>query len=135
MRIGEIMNRDVWTIGPGQPLNEAAELMRIRGIRHLVVVEGSVVVGVISNRDLAAITRRELEQVRVRDVMLHHVVTVTPQATVAQAANKMRNSGVGSLPVIEDGHLVGIVTTTDVLELVGRNVPAQRRSERHAPRR
>ena len=135
MRIREIMSRDVRTIAPDRPLSEAAELMRIRGIRHLVVVEGSVVVGVISNRDLAAITRRELEQVRVRDVMLRHVVTVTPQATVAQAANKMRNSRIGSLPVMEEGHLVGIVTTTDVLELVGRNAPAVRRPERQALRR
>lgn len=135
MRIRDIMKRDVRTIAPDRPLSEAAEVMRIRGIRHLVVVDGSAVVGVISNRDLAAITRRELDQVRVRDVMLEHVVSVSPQATLAQAANKMRNARIGSLPVMEEGHLVGIVTTTDVLELVGRNTPAVRRPERQALRR
>lgn len=135
MRIRDIMKRDVRTIAPDRPLSEAAEVMRIRGIRHLVVVDGSAVVGVISNRDLAAITRRELDQVRVRDVMLEHVVSVSPQATLAQAANKMRNARIGILPVMEEGHLVGIVTTTDVLELVGRNTPAVRRPERQALRR
>jgi len=135
MRIREIMKRDVRTIAPDRPLSEAAETMRIRGIRHLVVVEAGEVVGVISNRDLAAITRRELDQVRVRDVMLHHVVTISPQATLSQAANKMRNARIGSLPVLEDGHLAGIITTTDVLEMVGRNIPAVRRPQRQGLRR
>lgn len=131
MRIRDIMKHDVRTISPVTPLVDAAELMRIHGIRHLVVVEGGAVVGVISNRDLAAITHRELEQLNARDVMLRHVVTVTPETTISQAANKMRSAGIGSLPVLEEGKLAGIVTTTDVLELVGRNYPAKRRPMRY----
>jgi CBS domain-containing protein len=131
MRIRDIMKSDVRTISPVTPLVDAAELMRIHGIRHLVVVEGGAVAGVISNRDLAAITRRELEQLRARDVMLRHVITVTPETTISQAANKMRSAGIGSLPVLEEGKLAGIVTTTDVLELVGRNYSAKHRTMRY----
>jgi CBS domain-containing protein len=121
MRVKDIMKRDVRTIAPDRPLSEASEQMRIRGIRHLVVTEHAKLVGVVSNRDLAAITRHELEQVRVCDVMQRRLTTIEPGATIAQAANKMRGNAIGSLPVIEDGELVGIITTTDLLEHLGRS--------------
>jgi acetoin utilization protein AcuB len=126
MRVKELMTREVRTIAPDRMLLEAAELMRIRGIRHLPVVERSAVVGILSNRDLAAITRRELEQVRVRDVMKPHVVTIEPESTVAQAANRMRAHAIGCLPVTEGRRLAGIITITDLLEHLGRGDHAER---------
>ena len=134
MRISEIMKRDVRTITPERLLLDAAELMRIRGIRHLIVMEGGSVAGVISNRDLAAISRRELEQVRVRDVMATRVVVTDPNATVAQAANRMRGAGVGCLPVVHDGKLVGIITIRDLLEELGRRGHASRATVRDGRR-
>lgn len=126
MRVRDIMQSEVRTIRPDRPLLDASELMRIRGIRHLVVVEGSEILGVISNRDLAAISRRELEQVQVRDVMLRHVITITPDATIAQAANKMRSHKVGCLPVLEGAKLAGIITTTDLLDHIARGSVGER---------
>lgn len=127
MRVKDIMKRDIRTIAPDRSLFEASEQMRIRGIRHLVVTEHGQMIGVVSNRDLAAITHHELEQVRVRDVMQNRIVTIDPNATIAQAANKMRGNNVGSLPVLDhDDTLVGIVTTTDLLEHLGRNGHTER---------
>jgi CBS domain-containing protein len=126
MRVKDIMKREVRTIAPDRSLFEASEQMRIRGIRHLVVTEHGEMVGILSNRDLAAITRHELEQVRVRDVMQQHLVTIDPNATIPQAANKMRGNNVGSLPVLEHETLIGIVTTTDLLEHLGRNGHTER---------
>ncbi len=136
MRVKEIMKHDVRTIAPDRSLFEASEQMRIRGIRHLVVTEQSEMVGILSNRDLAAITRHELELVHVRDVMKRHLITIDGNATIAQAANKMRGNAVGSLPVLEDGILVGIVTTTDLLEHLGRSGHPERMTLRdRGPRR
>ncbi|MFZ2490502.1 MAG: CBS domain-containing protein [Thermoanaerobaculia bacterium] len=128
MRVKEIMKRDVWTITPDQPLSAAAELMRIRGIRHLVVLQRGVT-GVISNRDMVGISTGELAQVQVGDVMERHCVTITPESTIVQAANKMRGHKIGCLPVVENEKLVGIITTTDLLEQIAR-APGPRRSVR-----
>lgn len=126
MRVKEIMKREVRTIAPDRPLVEASETMRIRGIRHLVVLEHARIVGVVSNRDLAAISRRELDEVRVRDVMNRHVITIEAEATVAQAANRMRGHSIGCLPVLDGEKLAGIVTITDMLEHIGRTSREQR---------
>lgn len=120
MRVKEIMTNDVMTTSPERPLVEASEKMRKLGIRHLVVLEQSKLAGVLSNRDLAAISRRELEMLRVRDVMARQVITIDPEATIARAANTMCNRSVGCLPVVQEGKLAGIVTTTDLLALLGR---------------
>jgi len=118
MRLFEIMSKDVVTASPTQALTEALEDMRRRGVHHLVVVDGARVVGVLSSRDRAdAQPGRE-----VRDVMQENVVTAAPTTTVREAANLLRGRSIGCLPVLEDDRLVGIVTTSDLLELIGRGV-------------
>ncbi len=133
MRVREIMKREVRTIAPDRPLTEASETMRIRGIRHLVVLEHSKLIGVVSNRDLASITRRELDEVRVRDVMNPHPITIDIEATISQAANRMRGHKIGCLPVVSGGKLAGIITITDLLEHIGRNDRAERKPLRNRP--
>ncbi len=102
--------------------------MRDRKIRHLPVVEeGGRLVGILTDRDVrhAALVPalaehltwelRRLKSLRVRDVMTWSVVTTHPEATLAQAGLTMFQRRIGSLPVVEDGRLVGILTETDVL--------------------
>jgi CBS domain-containing protein len=67
-----------------------------------------------------------LNDVRVSHVMTWRVVTIGPQAPVAQAAAIMANVRVGSLPVVEAGRLVGIVTEHDVLKAVAETLPCIR---------
>jgi CBS domain-containing protein len=125
MRLADIMSSEVKTIGPGASLGEARSLMAAAGTHHLVVVEGSLVVGVVSDRDLGgrvSARRSETDAARVEEVMSPHVVSMGPDATIRQAANRLRGRGIGSLAVMEDGRLRGIVTTTDLLELIGRGV-------------
>jgi CBS domain-containing protein len=124
MRIQDIMSRDIKTIAPGADVAAARNAMRTSGIRHLVVVEGRDVVGVVSERDLGGrlptAAGKRTAGLTVADVMTTGVVSVKPEATVRQAANLLRGFVIGSL-VVQDGNKpVGIVTTTDLLDLIGR---------------
>jgi acetoin utilization protein AcuB len=125
MRLADIMSSEVKTIEPGASVADARTLMDNAGVRHLVVVDSGLVVGVISDRDLGGRVswgRADADAARVEDVMSGHVVTMDLDATVRQAANRLRGRGVGCLAIMDDGNLRGIVTTSDLLELIGRGV-------------
>jgi acetoin utilization protein AcuB len=113
------MKRKVETISAGEPVGAAVERMRQRRIRHLVVMRGKDLAGIVSDRDLASLTPGDS---RVEDVMSAPAVSATSDMTVRKAANLLRGRSIGCLPVMEDGDLVGIVTTTDLLERIGRGV-------------
>lgn len=139
MRLKEIMSTAVITIRPDEAATAAWSRMEREGIRHLVVTEGRRLLGVISERDLggpkgAAVRRGCL----VRDLMTHPVASAKPSTSLRQAANMMRGRLIGSLPVVEDGRVVGIVTATDVLDELGRGstrpaVRAKRQAMRLPP--
>jgi acetoin utilization protein AcuB len=128
MIVKHVMTENPLTTGPDVPLRQAVNLMRDRKIRHLPVIEeGGRLVGILTDRDVrhAALVpalaehltweMRRLKSLRVRDVMTWSVVTTQPDATLAQAGLTMFQRRIGSLPVVEDGRLVGILTETDVL--------------------
>ena len=121
MRIGEVMTRSVETARPGDAAGEAWERMRARKFHHLVVVDGRTVVGVVSERDLGGRAGASVREGRtVGDLMSRGVHTARPDDTIKAAANKLRGHSLGCLPVMEKGRLVGLLTISDVLELVGR---------------
>ena len=129
MRLAEIMRTRVETISPGESAEAAVERMRRARIRHLVVQDGQTVVGIVSDRDLAPGSPRQARTVR--DVMTSPALTCSPHTSVREAANLLRGRSIGCLPVVEAGRVAGIVTTTDLLELIGsdieRPVPQTRR--------
>ena len=123
MRLIDIMSSEVKTIEPGASVAQARTLMNGAGVHHLIVVENKEVVGVLSNTDLGgrvAGRRGVGDNARVSEVMSTHVDSLGPEATIRQAANRLRGHGVGCLAVMEEGKLLGIVTTSDLLELIGR---------------
>lgn len=117
MRLQDIMSTPVETVAAHAPASEAHALMKRRGIHHLVVMEGPRVVGVVSTRDLS--TGRSGS---VGEAMSAPVATARPRATVREAANLLRGRTIGCLPVVEAGRVVGIVTISDLLGLIGRGV-------------
>jgi len=122
MRLREIMSTRVVTIGPDDAASAAWTRMRRRGIRHLAVVDGTGLVGVLSERDLGGRTGAELrEGRRVRDLMTPRVASAEPDTALLEAADLMRARLIGSLPVLAGDRLVGIVTATDVFEALGRD--------------
>lgn len=139
MRLQEILTRGVVTISPDDAAEAAWLQMRRKRIRHLVVTEGAKLVGVVSDRDLGGIHGAALRRDRtVRELMTTSPAIATPTMTLRQAANLMRGRLIGSLPIVEDERVVGIVTATDVLDELGRGatrptVRAQRKAVRVPP--
>jgi acetoin utilization protein AcuB len=139
MRIDEIMSTSVISTRPSQTAERAWSEMRLRRVRHLVVMDRRKVVGILSDRDLGG---RHGATVRkghtVAELMTRQVVSTGPKTTLRQAANLMRGRTIGCLPVVDDGRVVGIVTITDILEQLGRGstrpvVRAERRVRRSPP--
>ncbi len=127
MTIRELMKTSPATVAPDDSLHVADGIMVLGGVRHLPVLSGSRLVGVLSQRDIlrAPLTpasswfdtdpRFTLRRLTVRDMMTATVVTIGADATVQAAAERLLRHRVGCLPVLEDGMLVGIVTTSDLL--------------------
>ena len=121
IRIRDIMKEQVESISPRESAESARTRMRVRRIRHLPVIEDGNLVGVVSDRDLnGSVEARRFGSVG--DVMSAPVVSANPEMTLRQAANQLRGRSIGCLPVLEEEKLVGIVTTTDLLELLGRGM-------------
>ena len=123
MRVQDVMTKGVKTIAPTTGAEDAWNMMRLNRIHHLVVTKANRVVGVLSDRDAGGRRGAAVrENSSVADLMTAPAVTVEPTTTVRQAANVMRGRSIGCLVVVESGHAIGIVTVSDLLELVGRGL-------------
>jgi CBS domain-containing protein len=123
MRVQDVMTGGVQTVTPGTAAERAWTMMRAKGIHHLVVTRGNQVTGVLSDRDMGGpkgVTLRKNSTVA--DLMTPAVVTVGPDTTVRRAANVMRGRSIGCLVVTKGERPVGIVTVSDLLEIVGRGI-------------
>lgn len=120
MYVADIMTSAVVAVGPDLGAEAAWKEMRRAAVHHLVVIHEGRIAGVITDRDLGgrhgAASRLEK---RVVDLMTPSVLVVAPEMSVRDAANLMRCNTINCLPVVDGKKLVGIVTTSDVLEMVG----------------
>jgi CBS domain-containing protein len=124
------MTADVVTVARNDELTIAEDIMAMKRVRHLPVVEDGRLVGILSQRDLfkAALStamgfgekaRKEfLKTVSVKEVMTEEVFSIDPDSDVKAAARQMLDRRVGCLPVVEKGKLVGVITETDLLRVV-----------------
>lgn len=117
----ELMTKGVRTVKPTMPAEEAWAVMRRAGIHHLVVVRESQIVGILSDRDIGGRAGAAVRAGRtVADLMTTAVVTRAPTDTVRSAANVMRGRSIGCLPIVEGGRPVGMVTVSDLLNVLAR---------------
>ncbi len=121
MRVQDVMTRRVESVSAEGSAEGALQQMRFKRIRHLVATRDGKVVGVVSNHDLESLgSSRQVQTVA--DVMTSPAVIAAPEMTLRKAANLLRGRTIGCLPVMDEGKLVGILTITDLLELIGRGV-------------
>lgn len=118
MKIADLMSRRVHVAGPDLDAETAWRCMQQLEVRHLVVVDAQEqVIGLLSARDLGgrhgAPVRRHK---RVRDLMTHDPLVLDPEADVRRAAELLRGFSIGCFPVVAGTALVGIVTTSDLLD-------------------
>jgi acetoin utilization protein AcuB len=121
MRAQDIMTKNVWSIAPDVDADTAWDQMRKARIHHLVVVDDHHIVGILSSRDLGGPRGRSIRETKhVRDLMTPHAIVAAPEMPLRKVANLMRGQVIGCLPVVDGKQLVGIITTTDLLDLIGR---------------
>jgi CBS domain-containing protein len=139
MIVADFMTPDPVTVGPNDSLETALQAMDEYSVRHLPVVDdGGYLVGVLSHRDLVSLTGWGLlgpeegsdDRVQwVSQAMATDVVSVTPDDQVIAAAVEVSARGIGCLPVVEDGKLLGIVSEMDLVRLVSENADEGQRVE------
>ncbi len=125
--VREIMTGSPVTLKPDDTLDMASEIMSQGRIRHIPVVEGRHLLGMISQHDLLGATASSilglkekskselLKKYRIRDVMRKSIATVPPGTAIKEVAHLMADKRIGCLPVVDNGILVGLVTRTDLL--------------------
>jgi CBS domain-containing protein len=115
--VSELMTPAPSSVAPSTTLVEALGLQRAKHVRHLPVVEDRRLVGILSDRDLRrSVARDDRINTQVRELMSRDPLTLDPEEPSSRAARKMLEAGISSLPVEDDGRLVGILTLTDLLD-------------------
>ena len=129
MKVREFMKPQPMTASETDSIGNARQLMTTQHIRHLPVVAGGRVVGMLSERDIFAARARadgdtEWWRMPVRDAMHSPVHTAHPDDSLVEVAARLATFKIGALPVVERGTLVGIITVTDVLDAEVREAMA-----------
>jgi acetoin utilization protein AcuB len=126
-RVRDIMAEKIVTISADDRLSTVEDIMTLGGVRHMPVVRGGRLVGVVSERDLLRASlsnltefgseqrRAFLQAVEIKRVMSTPPIVIHPDATAEEAALVMAEQKIGCLPVVEADELVGLVTETDLL--------------------
>ncbi len=130
MLVKKRMNRDLVTVSRNDPMTLAKKILNEKKIRHLPVVEGQRLIGLVTNMDIrkaeaspaTSLEIRELnyllDRVKVSEIMTRKVITITPEHSVEDAATLMHEKKIGCLPVVENGNLVGMLTENDVMRFL-----------------
>ena len=131
MYVGRKMTTDLITVTPDTPLVKARDLLREHNIKQLPVVdEQGNLAGILTDRDIkqawaspaTTLSIYELtyvlQKLTVESVMVKDVITISPGATIERAASILHDRKIGSLPVVEGDELVGIITSTDLMEVL-----------------
>jgi CBS domain-containing protein len=121
--IEELMVSETVKAAPGESVAEAARRMARNGVGAVLVMEGDVLVGLLSERDLlgrVVAEKRDLEKTRVGEVATRDVITIDVGASIKDVLAIFREKKFRHLPVVKNGKAVGILSTRDFLEfLVG----------------
>jgi len=117
MLVRECLRSAPVTVPPGCTLAEAGGLMGSHGVGSLLVVDGGVLVGIVTDRDIAVRGTGAGREpgARVQSVMSPDPVTIQGSADVFEAFAAFRNAGARRLPVLEEDELAGIISVDDLL--------------------
>ena len=132
MLVRDLMEEEVVSLDVSDSLDLADDIMRLGRIRHMPVLSGDRVVGIVSQRDLfrAGVSsvlqlkreseREWLAKIPVQGIMTTNVFTIRPDRSVREAVQIMIDKKVGCLPVVHDAKLVGLLSESDCLRYLAR---------------
>lgn len=127
MKIRDRMQTDVIALQANEPLVNAVEATASMRIRHIPILDGETLVGIVTENDIKHATpsaliqgneqlyRKILNDTPVSRIMRRAPITVSPDTTMGKLVATMLDNKIGAVPVIEDGKLVGIISELDVL--------------------
>jgi CBS domain-containing protein len=120
--VSEIMTTPVLTVDPETSLDDIADAMLDQRIKSIAVIDDDCTpIGILTSTDFIEVVSagQSGAELTVSEYMTTEIVTAPPEISVTQAAAEMVEHGISHLPIIEDGTVVGIVTSTDIAEYVG----------------
>ncbi len=149
VRVIDWMTESVLAVETYDSIGIARQLMAKHRVNQLPVLDNDRLVGIVTDRDIRdayptsmAIGNTKAidefaERYTVEEVMTHDVLTVRPQTTLAAAVGLLKRHRIGSLPVLSNKKLVGIITRSDILDFVlsGATIKTPGKRRRRKPRR
>ncbi len=119
-RVRDWMSRNPVTVSSERSVEQVIRLMRARGIRHVLVMDGERLAGIVSNRDVLRLLlggeRLLSPGAPIAQIMTENPVRVSPEAPLTEAAREMLDRRIGALPVVEGDRPIGILTKSDAFE-------------------
>lgn len=149
LRVADWMTETVLAVETFDSIGVARQIMAKHRINQLPVLDNEALVGIVTDRDLRdayptsmMIDRGEAidrfaDSVTVEEIMTHNIFTVGPETPLKQAVSLLRRHRIGSLPVVQNKKLVGIITRSDILDFVlsgsglGRVLQTARRAQKN----
>ena len=129
MFVGERMSHPIISISPDMPVHDALDMFKRERIRRAPVVKEGKLIGIVSDKDLLNASPSPatslsvwemnylLSKITVSEVMTKKVLTVSEDTPIEEAARIMADNKIGGVPVMRDGHVVGIITETDLFKI------------------
>lgn len=124
MLLREIMQKKVVTISPDVSIREAAKKMKDYRIGYLVITNGESVRGCVTDRDLVMwlASGKDPDNTRIDTIMQSNIITATPDTDIFEASKLMARKKIRRLPLVENGRLIGLISTADIASVLEEEV-------------
>ena len=122
--IANVMTKSVISVDASITINEAAKMMEDAKVGAVIVMENNLPVGIVTDRDFSVKVVSHAYQITapVKQIMSSPLISINSDETVRMAADLMHDGRIRKLPVIDDGKVVGIITATDIVNLLAVSV-------------
>ena len=120
MTVSDVMTKSVISVDSSMTINEAAKMMEDAKVGAVIVMENNTPVGIVTDRDFAVKVAAHAYQVSspVKQIMSSPLFSINSDESVRTAADLMHDRGIRKLPVIDDENVVGMITATDIVNLL-----------------
>ena len=122
--ISDVMTKSVISVDAALTINETAKMMEDAKVGAVIVMENNVPVGIVTDRDFSVKVAAHAYQITepVKQIMSSPLFSINSDESVRIAADLMHERKIRKLPVIDDGNVVGIITATDIVNLLSVSV-------------
>ena len=122
--IANVMTKSVISVDAAITVNEAAKMMEDAKVGAVIVMENNLPVGIVTDRDFSVKVVSHAYQITapVKQIMSSPLISINSDETVRMAADLMHDRRIRKIPVIDDGKVVGIITATDIVNLLAVSV-------------